>query len=181
MKFVFLFIFIFLYIHIYLHFKINPMNELNTIQDICKLEVSNTCYYKLPFIFDGSTIIKDVQLNNCTKQDNKYIKAYESLPLIEPYVKFFTKKRACEECFMRQSAAHYLGFGPKALFTGKKKGYYYYVTEHAQLGKVNREQMYKLRKQIERMGWATFDLFSDNVGKINGKPVLIDFDSCTLG
>lgn len=91
MKFVFLFIFIFLYIHIYLHFKINPMNELNTIQDICKLEVSNTCYYKLPFIFDGSTIIKDVQLNNCTKQDNKYIKAYESLPLIEPYVKFFTK------------------------------------------------------------------------------------------
>jgi hypothetical protein len=41
--------------------------------------------------------------------------------------------------------------------------------------------MYKLRKQIDRMGWSTFDLFSDNVGKINGKPVLIDFDTCTLG
>ena len=95
--------------------------------------------------------------------------------------KFFTRKRACEECFMRQTAAYVLGFGPKALFKGKKKGYYYYVTEHAQLGKVNREQMSKLRKQIDRMGWATFDLYSDNVGKVKGKPVLIDFDTCTLG
>jgi hypothetical protein len=96
-------------------------------------------------------------------------------------VKFFTRKRACEECFFRQTAAHYLGFGPKALFTGKKQDYYYYVTEHAQLGNINREQMARLRKQIGRMGWSTFDLYSDNVGKINGKPVLIDFDSCTLG
>jgi hypothetical protein len=95
--------------------------------------------------------------------------------------KFFTRKRACEECFMRQTAAYFLGFGPKALFKGKKKGYYYYVTEHAELGKVNREQLSKLRKQIDRMGWATFDLYSDNIGKVNGKPVLIDFDSCTLG
>jgi len=96
-------------------------------------------------------------------------------------VKFFTRRRAMEECFMRQSAAYFLGFGPKALFSGKKKGYYYYVTEHAQLGKVNHEQLAKLRKQIGRMGWATFDLYSDNVGKVNGKPVLIDFDTCTLG
>jgi hypothetical protein len=82
---------------------------------------------------------------------------------------------------VRQTAAHALGFGPKAFFYGKKKGYYYYVTEHAQLGKVNREEMYKLRKQIDLMGWSTFDLFSDNVGKVKGKPVLIDFDSYTLG
>jgi hypothetical protein len=90
MKIIFIFIFIFIYIHIYLHFKINPINELNTIQDICKLEVSNTCYYKLPFVFDGSTIIKGVQLENFSKKNNKYIKTYESLPLIEPYVKFFS-------------------------------------------------------------------------------------------
>jgi len=96
-------------------------------------------------------------------------------------VKFFTKKRACEECFMRQTAAYHLGFGPKALFKGKKKGYYYYVTEHAQLGNVRKEQLSKLRKQIDQMGWSTFDLFSDNIGKVNGKPVLIDFDSHTLG
>jgi hypothetical protein len=31
------------------------------------------------------------------------------------------------------------------------------------------------------MAWSTYDLFSDNVGKIKGKPVLIDFDLCTLG
>ena len=110
-----------------------------------------------------------------------FIASIDSRFLRIKLVKFFTKKRACEECFMRQSAAHYLGFGPKALFKGKKKGYYYYVTEHAQLGKVNREQLAKLRKQIDRMGWATFDLYSDNVGKINNKPVLIDFDTCTLG
>lgn len=96
-------------------------------------------------------------------------------------VKFFTRKKACEECFMRQTAAYVLGFGPKALFKGKKKGYYYYVTEHAQLGNINREQMSKLRKQIDRMGWATFDLYSDNVGKVKNKPVLIDFDTYTLG
>ena len=45
-------------------------------------------------------------------------------------VKFFTRKRACEECFMRQTAAHALGFGPKAFFAGKKKGYYYYVSSN---------------------------------------------------
>lgn len=96
-------------------------------------------------------------------------------------VKFFTRKRACEECFVRQTAAHALGFGPKAFFYGKKKGYYYYVTEHAQLGNVSREELARLRKQIDRMGWATFDLYGDNVGKVKGKPVLIDFDTCTLG
>jgi hypothetical protein len=96
-------------------------------------------------------------------------------------VKFFTRKRACEECFFRQEAAYRMKFAPKPLFIGKKKGYYYYVTEHAQLGKLSIKELSELRRTVGKMGWCTFDLFSDNVGKVNGKPVLIDFDNCTLG
>lgn len=126
------------------------------------------------------SIINRINLKKHKQTDSATVRYY--VQITGKYgVKFFTRKRACEECFMRQTAAHVLGFGPKALFTGKKKGYYYYVTEHAELGNINREQMSKLRKQIDRMGWATFDLYGDNVGKIKGKPVLIDFDTCTLG
>ena len=126
------------------------------------------------------SIINNINFRKYKQTDSATVRYY--IQITGQYgVKFFTRKRACEECFMRQTAAHYLGFGPKALFKGKKKGYYYYVTEHAQLGKVKREELSKLRKQIDRMGWSTFDLFSDNIGKINGKPVLIDFDTCTLG
>jgi hypothetical protein len=96
-------------------------------------------------------------------------------------VKFYKRKRAMEECFFRQNAAHFAGFGPKALFKGLKKGYYYYVTEHAEQGTVNREELATVRHNVAKMGWSTYDLFSDNVGKVNGKPVLIDFDNCTIG
>ena len=96
-------------------------------------------------------------------------------------VKFFTSKRACHECFFRQGAAYHMGFAPKPIFIGKKKGYYYYVTEHAQLGGLSYKEKSKLRQKINKMSWNTFDLFSDNVGKVNGKPVLIDFDTYTIG
>lgn len=126
------------------------------------------------------SIINKINFRKHKQTDSATVRYY--IQITGKYgVKFFTRKRACEECFTRQTAAHYLGFGPKALFKGRKKGYYYYVTEHAQLGNVPREQLSKLRKQIDRMGWSTFDLFSDNIGKINGKTVLIDFDTCTLG
>lgn len=126
------------------------------------------------------SIINKINLRKYEQTDSATVRYY--IQITGKYgVKFFTRKRACEECFMRQTAAHVLGFGPKALFTGKKKGYYYYVTEHAQLGNVGREQLAKLRQQIDRMGWSTFDLYSDNVGKVKGKPVLIDFDTYTLG
>jgi hypothetical protein len=98
-------------------------------------------------------------------------------------VKFYKSRRAMEECFFRQQAAHFSGFGPKALFKGKKKDYHYYVTEHAEQGKgvVDREEMAEIRHCVAKMGWSTYDLYGDNVGKVNGKPVLIDFDNCTIG
>jgi hypothetical protein len=98
-------------------------------------------------------------------------------------VKFYKRKRAMEECFFRQSAAHFAGFGPKALFKGQKKDYYYYVTEHAEQGKgvLNHEEISEIRRSVAKMGWSTYDLYGDNLGKVNDKPVLIDFDTCTIG
>jgi hypothetical protein len=89
MNIIIIIIIIMVYIHIFLHFKINPYNELSSLKDVCKQEISNTTYFKLPFIFDGTSILQKVNLNNCIKQDQCYKKTYESMPLIEPYVKFF--------------------------------------------------------------------------------------------
>ena len=83
MKLIILFFFVMIYIHIYLHFKINPLNELTVLNDICKQEISNTCYYKLPFVFDGKLVLNNVDLSN-------NINSYEPMPLLEPYVKYFT-------------------------------------------------------------------------------------------
>jgi hypothetical protein len=47
-------------------------------------------------------------------------------------------------------------------------------------GGLNNKEISSLRKKILSMAWGTDDLFSDNVGKIRNKPVLIDFDLCTL-
>jgi hypothetical protein len=92
-----------IYIHIYLHFKINPLNELSILTDKCKQEISNTCYYKLPFIINEATFINTIDISNCTKyndakssdlkSNNVYIKEYENIPLLEPYVKFFTSNK----------------------------------------------------------------------------------------
>jgi len=83
--------FIMVYIHIFLHFMVSPANELSRLKDVCKEDITNTIYFKLPFIFDGNTIIQNVDISSCTKLDDKYIKTYESIPMLEPYVKYFTK------------------------------------------------------------------------------------------
>lgn len=95
--------------------------------------------------------------------------------------KFFTSRLKCEGCFFRQEAAYKMGFGPKPIFMGTKGRYFYYVTEHAAQGGLSQNEMSALKKKISSMAWSTYDLFSDNVGKIKNKPVLIDFDLCTLG
>ena len=90
MNWLLIIIFIMVYIHIFLHFKVNPLNELSKLKDVCKEDITNTIYFKLPFMFDGSTIIKNVDIGWCTKLDDKYMKTYESIPMLEPYVKYFT-------------------------------------------------------------------------------------------
>lgn len=125
-------------------------------------------------------IIKDLNLRFYNQTDSATVRYY--IQITGRYgAKFFTSRIKCKGCFFRQEAAHKMGFGPKPLFMGTKGRYFYYVTEHALQGGLNIEQMSALRKKVASMGWSTFDLFSDNVGKIKGKPVLIDFDLCTLG
>lgn len=125
-------------------------------------------------------IIKNLNLRHYEQTDSATVRYY--IQISGRYgVKFFTSKPKCQGCFFRQEAAHKMGFGPKPLFMGTKGRYFYYVTEHALKGGLNSKEMSWLRKKISSMAWSTYDLFSDNVGKIKGKPVLIDFDLYTLG
>ena len=107
---------ILLYLHIYIHFKISGINEFSQINDLSKQKIMTTIYYKLPFVFDGTTIIKPFDLkqiknqihakkdkkdqidkkdkkDQIDKKDKKeriYKKTYEKMALLEPSVRFFT-------------------------------------------------------------------------------------------
>jgi hypothetical protein len=101
---------ILLYLHIYIHFKISTINEfsqINSVDDLSKQKIMSTIYYKLPFVFDGTTIIKPFDLKQIKNQnddkdkkskpnENVYKKTYEKMALLEPSVRFFTKDSVYE-------------------------------------------------------------------------------------
>ena len=90
MKIIIYFLLIMIAIHIYLHFIVHPENYLSTLKDTTREEITNTVYYKLPFIINGSDIIQPTKLKEYTKKEKGiYTKTYESIPLLEPLVKFF--------------------------------------------------------------------------------------------
>ena len=62
-------------------------NEFNDIDDLSKQKITSTIYFKLPFVFDGSNIIKPY----VTSKEKIFVKPYEPLPLLEPVVRFFPK------------------------------------------------------------------------------------------
>lgn len=127
-----------------------------------------------------TAFIHEINFRNYEKTDSANVDYY--IRINKKYgVKFYKRKSVCQECFFRQEAAYLMGFAPKPLFSGKKKDYYFYVTEHANEGICNREKFAILRSNVKRMGWSTYDLYSHNVGMIGDKPVLLDFDNCTLG
>lgn len=97
-------------------------------------------------------------------------------------LKLYYKEKDRDRCFFRQSIAYSLGFGPKNLFKVKKSRLFGYVTEHANtVDTLTDEQFEKLTDQIETVGWSIGDLEPNvNVGLIGNKPVLIDYDDCTL-
>lgn len=97
-------------------------------------------------------------------------------------LKLYYKEKDRDRCFFRQSIAYNLGFGPKNLFKVKKSRLFGYVTEHANtMDTLTDEQFEKLTDQIEMVGWSIGDLEPNvNVGLIGNKPVLIDYDDCTL-
>jgi hypothetical protein len=96
---------ILLYLHIYIHFKISGTNEfsqINNVNDLSKQKIMSTIYYKLPFVFDGTSIIKPFDLKQIKNQkdekdnENIYKKTYEKMALLEPSVRFFTKDSVYE-------------------------------------------------------------------------------------
>ena len=100
---------ILIYLHVYIHFKISALNEFSQIKDeddLSKQKIMTTIYYKLPFVFDGTSIIKPFDIkdikrdtkNNLkdTKKLKYHQKTYEKLPLLEPSVRFFTKNTVYE-------------------------------------------------------------------------------------
>jgi len=81
----FIVIFLFIYLHIYLHFRITTENDFITLDDICRKEITNTIYYKQPFYFDGTSIKHEI----ISEKKGIHPMIYESIPLLEPTVKFF--------------------------------------------------------------------------------------------
>lgn len=96
-------------------------------------------------------------------------------------VKFYGNKRKRDEVVFRQRLAYNLGFAPKVLFLVQKGKKYGFITEHAIEG-VSKKNLNKILDFTDKMLWSPYDLEEDrNVGMLNGKPVIIDFCSCTLG
>jgi hypothetical protein len=102
-----------IYLHVYIHFKISYLNEFSEIKydsvdDLSKQKIMTTIYYKLPFVFDGTSIlkpfdIKDMKRDSKDSKDSKnkiklkcYQKTYEKMALLEPSVRFFTKNTIYE-------------------------------------------------------------------------------------
>ncbi len=81
---------ILIYLHIYVHFKISLFNEFTNINDICKEKIMSSIYFKLPFVFDGTSIIKPIHEKKEKDRRKIYKKTYENLPMLEPSVRFFT-------------------------------------------------------------------------------------------
>ena len=91
MKIILYFLLIKIVIHVYLHFIIHPENDLSTIKDNTREEITDTVYYKLPFIIKGLDT-PPIELKECVKISKRvYSKTYDAITLLEPLVKFFPK------------------------------------------------------------------------------------------
>ena len=85
-------------IHVYLHFIIHPDNMLSTLDNLSQQDITNTIYYKLPFIINTAELSLPTICMADYKQISKieYSKSYDSISLLEPLVKFFTKNTIYE-------------------------------------------------------------------------------------
>ena len=86
---------IMLYLHTYVHFYVNPSNELITLEDVYRQELTSQIYTKLPILFHAKTIRREPELTEPKKADGYvvYHTLYEPVPLLEPSVKFFPSSR----------------------------------------------------------------------------------------
>jgi hypothetical protein len=81
---------ILLYLHIYIHFKITSLNECTNLYEVSKETILSNIYFKIPFVFDGTTIIKNLDKKDLSDKGKIITKPYESLSMLEPSVRFFT-------------------------------------------------------------------------------------------
>lgn len=87
---------IYIYFQVYMMFKINKNNLVETFNDeYTKQNITNDIAYKLPFKIEESTIVNDDNKPDIieTFQKKKYSEhrcIYNSIPLLEPFVKYFT-------------------------------------------------------------------------------------------
>ncbi len=95
---IFILLFIVVYLHICVHFRVSSDNEFILLDDVCRKQITDNIYFKLPFCFDGSSVKHNVTLNEKLKTSHKgydqYTLTYEPIPLLEPTVKFFPKSSA---------------------------------------------------------------------------------------
>jgi hypothetical protein len=70
---------------------VHPENYLATLSQTSQEEITNTVYYKLPFIINGVELQSIVLKDYSKLSKNTYSKPYEAFPLLEPLVKFFTQ------------------------------------------------------------------------------------------
>jgi len=73
-----IFLILFFYSHLYLHFIVNPNNECSIVTHLTREEISGEVYTKQPFLLDATLFRKDTESID-----------YESIPLLEPFVKFY--------------------------------------------------------------------------------------------
>jgi hypothetical protein len=82
-----------LYLHTYVHFYVHPSNELITLEDVYRQELTSQIYTKLPILFHAKTIRRDIplELAEATEKEGYvvYSTLYDPVPLLEPSVKFF--------------------------------------------------------------------------------------------
>ena len=96
-KIVIIFILLSLYAHLYLHFIVNPNNECTILEDINKEDITNLVYVKQPFLLDASLLRKELEVKDLATLSepygNVYDMSYVSIPILEPYVRFSSKRQ----------------------------------------------------------------------------------------
>jgi len=97
-------------------------------------------------------------------------------------VKFYKRRKLCEDAFLRQKASHSIGLAPEAYFIVRKGFKWGYVTRHADTDRPGkREDVREIQRICVSMGWCGMDIDTEqNVGYVDGRLVLIDFDDATL-
>lgn len=86
-----------LYLHTYVHFYVNPLNELMTLNDVYRQELTSQLYSKLPILFHAKTIRRDPEIRCVPSVQREgyviYETLYEPVSLLEPSVKFFPSSK----------------------------------------------------------------------------------------